>query len=69
MRNNAIKIQKDNSENASALTQWQPMTYLKLAVNSVHAAPQDYAEDHSDLGAPDLGAFEEQYLLGYACFA
>ena len=59
--NHALKIQ-DSAQDDTPLARPNKATHLYIA--SV-AAPVETSDEHG----PDLGAFEEQYLLGYACFA
>jgi len=63
MPSHALKTQHPHRDNDHLAAKWRKVTQTHLALVAQESAPAD-----SGYGA-DLGAFEEQYLLGYACFA
>lgn len=60
---NALQIHDDVMVELDTVPAPQTATHLHLAVSAIDLAWED------EQAGPDLGAFEEQYLLGYACFA
>ena len=60
MQNSTIRIQYDSE--FSQRRDSRKSSHLQLVTNQASSL------DDAEYG-PDLGEFEEQYLLGYACFA